>query len=126
MQCCIMAVGTLVLRAAVGFLRYRKKGECLGLHCYTMGIYQHKESRVLSSGIERRVDHGKSTDVPEKYVASIFPAHPASYPMGTEGSSLGLKGPGREADHSPPSSAEVKKSGALPPLPIYLHGIVIN
>jgi hypothetical protein len=35
-------------------------------------------------------------------------AHPASYPMGTRGSFLGLKRPRREADHSPPSSAEVK------------------
>jgi hypothetical protein len=36
-------------------------------------------------------------------------AHPASYPMGTGGSFPGGKGrPGREADHSPPSSAEVK------------------
>jgi hypothetical protein len=35
-------------------------------------------------------------------------AHPASYPMGTKGFSLGVKRPGREADHSPPSSAEVK------------------
>jgi hypothetical protein len=36
-------------------------------------------------------------------------AHPASYPMGTRGSSRGVKQPGREADHSPPSSAEVKE-----------------
>jgi hypothetical protein len=28
-----------------------------------------------------------------------------------------LKRPGREADHSPPSSAEVKNGGAIPPLP---------
>jgi hypothetical protein len=35
-------------------------------------------------------------------------AHPASYPMGTRALSLGVKRPGREADHSPPSSAEVK------------------
>jgi hypothetical protein len=34
-------------------------------------------------------------------------AHPAS--MGTRGTSLGIKRPGREADHSPPSSAEVKE-----------------
>jgi hypothetical protein len=32
-------------------------------------------------------------------------AHPASYPA----LSLGVKRPGREADHSPPSSAEVKE-----------------
>jgi hypothetical protein len=36
-------------------------------------------------------------------------AHPASYPMGTRCSFPGVKWPGREADHSPPSSAEVKE-----------------
>jgi hypothetical protein len=36
-------------------------------------------------------------------------AHPASYPMGTRGLSLGVKLSGREADHSPPSSSEVKE-----------------
>jgi hypothetical protein len=36
-------------------------------------------------------------------------AHPASYPMGTKGSFLGVKRSRREADHSPPSSAEVKE-----------------
>jgi hypothetical protein len=36
-------------------------------------------------------------------------SHSASYPMGTSGSFLGVKRPGREADHSPPSSAEVKE-----------------
>jgi hypothetical protein len=31
--------------------------------------------------------------------------------------SPGVKRPGREADHSSPSSAEVKNGGAIPPLP---------
>jgi hypothetical protein len=35
-------------------------------------------------------------------------AHPASYPMGTGRSFSGVKQLGYEADHSPPSSAEVK------------------
>jgi hypothetical protein len=36
-------------------------------------------------------------------------AHPVSYPVGTGGSFPGGKEqPGRDADHSPPSSAEVK------------------
>jgi hypothetical protein len=39
-------------------------------------------------------------------------AHPASYPMGTMGTEgpfpRGKARPGRDADHSPPSSAEVK------------------
>jgi hypothetical protein len=36
-------------------------------------------------------------------------AHLASYPMGTRGSFPGGKAAGVEADHSPPSSAEVKE-----------------
>jgi hypothetical protein len=35
-------------------------------------------------------------------------AHPASYLMGTGALSLGVKRPGREADHSPPCSTDVK------------------
>jgi hypothetical protein len=30
---------------------------------------------------------------------------------------LGVSQQGREADHSPPTSAEVKKYGSIPPLP---------
>jgi hypothetical protein len=36
-------------------------------------------------------------------------ANSASYPMGTRDLSLGVKWPEREANHSPPSSAEVKE-----------------
>jgi hypothetical protein len=35
--------------------------------------------------------------------------HPTSYKMGTGGSFPGVKLQGREADHSPPTGAEVKK-----------------
>jgi hypothetical protein len=35
-------------------------------------------------------------------------AHPASYPVGTRGSFHGVKRLGRESNHLPPSSAEVK------------------
>jgi hypothetical protein len=42
--------------------------------------------------------------------------HPASYPMGTGALSLGVKWPGREADHSAPSSVKVKNAYSLPPL----------
>jgi hypothetical protein len=37
------------------------------------------------------------------------------------GKAVGLK-----ADYSPPSIAEVKKDGGIPPIPIYLHDIVLN
>jgi hypothetical protein len=43
-------------------------------------------------------------------------AHPFSYPMDTRGSFPGVKRPGHEADHSLPSTAEVKIWGEL-----YLH-----
>jgi hypothetical protein len=53
-------------------------------------------------------------------------ANPASYPMGMGTFSPGVKRPGREANHSLPSSAEVKNGGAIPPRPICLHGIMLN
>jgi hypothetical protein len=54
-------------------------------------------------------------------------AHPASYPVGTKGPLLGVKRPGREADHSPPSSAEVKECVELYlPSPIRPHGVVLS
>jgi hypothetical protein len=41
--------------------------------------------------------------------------------------SLGVKWPGREADHSPPSSAEVKNAWSYTStLPIRLHGVVLS
>jgi hypothetical protein len=43
--------------------------------------------------------------------------HLASYPIGIGGSFPGGKAAGLEADHSRPSSAEVKKGGSIPPLP---------
>jgi hypothetical protein len=44
-------------------------------------------------------------------------AHPASYWTGTWALWMGVKRPGREADNSPPSSAEVRNGGPAPPLP---------
>jgi hypothetical protein len=43
--------------------------------------------------------------------------HQAYCPMGTVVSSPEVKRPGREADHSPLSGAEVKNGGAISPLP---------
>jgi hypothetical protein len=43
-------------------------------------------------------------------------AHPASYPLGTRGSFLGVKWSEREADHSSPYNAEVNECVEL-----YLH-----
>jgi hypothetical protein len=45
--------------------------------------------------------------------------HPASYPMGTGGSFPGVKRQRRDAGHSSPPTAEVKKGRTSPPLPPY-------
>jgi hypothetical protein len=51
-------------------------------------------------------------------VKTGYEAHSASYPMGTWGvTSLGVKRQDREADLSSLPSAEVKKGGAISPLP---------
>jgi hypothetical protein len=45
-------------------------------------------------------------------------AYPASYLMDTQGIfSPGVKRPGNESDHSPPSSSEVKNGAVITPLP---------
>jgi hypothetical protein len=40
--------------------------------------------------------------------------------------SLGVEGPEREADHSPPSSAKVRTVELYLHSPIYLHDVVLN
>jgi hypothetical protein len=39
---------------------------------------------------------------------------------------LGVKWLRYEADHSLPFRANIKNNGAMPPLPIHLHGVVLN
>jgi hypothetical protein len=46
--------------------------------------------------------------------------------MGIRCWNQGIKGPGREVDHSPSSNEEVKNGRAIPLLPIFLHGVVFN
>jgi hypothetical protein len=47
-------------------------------------------------------------------------AHPASYPRGTGSLSLRVKRPGREANHSPPSSAVVTNAWSYTSTPQYV------
>jgi hypothetical protein len=71
-------------------------------------------SIVSDYGLDDRVIEVRSLTGVEDFSSSTCVqtgsgAHPASYPMGTGGSFLGGKARrGRDADHSPPSSAEVK------------------
>jgi hypothetical protein len=60
-------------------------------------------------------------------VHSVSEAHPASYLVGNRGSFPGVKRPEREADHSPPSSAEVKNAWSYTSTtPIHPHGVVLR
>jgi hypothetical protein len=44
------------------------------------------------------------------FMSSTHGVHPASYPVGTGALSPGVKRQGRETDHCPPTSDEVKKT----------------
>jgi len=54
------------------------------------------------------------------YVQISAGAHLASHPMDTRGSFPAVKQPECEADHSPPSSAEVKNVGSYSSTPPYV------
>jgi hypothetical protein len=60
------------------------------------------------------------------YTMSSRPALGSTYPMSTGALSPGVMRPVREADHSPPGSAEVKKCGSIHPLSIRFHDVVLN
>jgi hypothetical protein len=54
-------------------------------------------------------------------------AHLDCYPIGNRGSLPGVKRPGREADHSPPSGAEVKNTRSYISTPqVRLHDVVLS
>jgi hypothetical protein len=80
---------------------------CSIILCSTYSVFPY-------GGLHHRVQNGSG-------------AHPASYPMVTRGSFLGLKRPGREADHSLPSSAEVKNAWSYTSTPpIRRHSLVLS
>jgi len=87
--------------------------------------YRNKMLAVVAQSIKRQAT-GWTTGVrfpPWSVIFSPSPGvqtgsgtHPASYPMDTR-----VKRPGREADYSPPSSAEVKNAWRYTFTPIRLH-----
>jgi hypothetical protein len=91
-------------------------------------ILKQRFSHLISSQVSRDSSVGIATDygADDRMIGVRFPSgsgnfslrhrvqtdsgvHPATYPVDTGGSSPGVKRPGREADHSSPSSAEVKE-----------------
>jgi hypothetical protein len=59
---------------------------------------------------------------PLHFIRTSFGAHLASYPLDRvlEALSPGIKQPGHEADHSPPTSAKVKSTWIYTSTPPYL------
>jgi hypothetical protein len=53
-------------------------------------------------------------------------AHSVCYRMGTGVTFSKVKAPGREADHSPQSSAKVRNGEAIPILQFLLYSVVLN
>jgi hypothetical protein len=102
-----------------------------------MSVHAYNESRdssvgtVLCYGLENRRSRvrfpARSGNFFHHRVQNDSGAHPASYPTGTRGSFPGVKRPEREADHSPPSSVEVKNewSYTFTP-PVRLHCVVLS
>jgi hypothetical protein len=88
-----------------------------------MMIAMSRDSSVgiaLSYGLQGRVSSfrflaGAVNFSPHHGVQNGSGTHPASYAMGTT-VSMGVQRPGRQTDHSPPYSAEVKESVEL-----YIH-----
>jgi hypothetical protein len=65
------------------------------------GKYEKNKSK------EGNIKKGNEDSVHSKIARSEV--HPTSYPMGTGSTFPGVKRPGSEADHSPPTSTKVKK-----------------
>jgi hypothetical protein len=61
------------------------------------------------------------------FANASIPVLESPYLLGSRDSSPGLKRPGREADHSPPSSNELKIAWSYTSTPPeHLHGVVLN
>jgi hypothetical protein len=56
----------------------------------------------------------------------LSPKDRASNQRGIGGSFPGVNQSKRKTDHSPPSSDEVNNGGAIPPLPVGFHGVMLN
>jgi hypothetical protein len=75
-------------------------------------LYNYKNFKVL--------EHIKNFQVPQNIVQTGSGAHPTAYKMGTGGSFPEIKRQGPETDHSPPTSAEIKKMWTCTSTPPYI------
>jgi hypothetical protein len=99
-----------------------------GHHCIIISVIDLNRLRNLIFSTYNSYDsRDSSPDIATSPVAQGFSflqsfqtdpgAHLVSYSMDRGALSTGVKRPGREADHSSPSTAEVKKDEAIPQFP---------
>jgi hypothetical protein len=92
----------------------------LGYRCrWGAGIVQWYSAELRPGWSGVRLPAGAGNFSLHHRVQNGSGAHPASYPMGNKCSFSGVKRPGREADHSPPSSAEVNSAWTYTSTPQY-------
>jgi hypothetical protein len=105
--------------------------------CISKGTTTHKHYLVGSETVDSaelraewsgvRDPGGAGNFYTQHRVQTGSGTHLSSYPVGTRGSFPGIKRPEWEANHTPPSSAEVIEEGSYTSSsPIHLHGIVFN
>jgi hypothetical protein len=82
---------------------------CILLYRYVIIIMSRDSSVGIATGYGL---HGPGS-IPGRVSFLSYSRRPDHPEVG----STGVKRQRRESDHSPPSSAEVKKAGAIPPLP---------
>jgi hypothetical protein len=83
---------------------------------YNPGIAQWYSAGLRAGRSMVRIPSWAGNFSLHRRVQTVSGVSPASYPVRREDLSLGIMRPGREADHSPPFSAEVKECVEL-----YLH-----
>jgi hypothetical protein len=103
----LFSISVIVFHFAVNDKRF--KLEVLKLYIMCTGTGKSRDSYSLADRGSRVRFPARAENFSLHYrVQNGSGVHPASYQMGTGGFSLGVKRPGHEADHSPPSSAELQ------------------
>jgi hypothetical protein len=87
-------------------------------------FYTFPDPRIFCA--TRAISNCKCSQMPSLFCVALGPSQPPiQWVLGAL--SLGVKWPGREADHSSPSSAEVKIAWSYTSTPpVRLHGVVLS
>jgi hypothetical protein len=77
-------------------------------------------------GLSNKIIKSCGEQITVPIIQTGFEVHPTPIQWVPWALSPGVKWPGREVDHSPPTSAEVKKMWIYTSTLIHLHGVVLN